>query len=179
MDEFSLEPYHRRSIRLKGYDYTSPGGYFITLVAYQRECLFGNIIDSKMEINAYGMVVSSFWRELTNHFVNIMLDSFIVMPNHIHGIIFIKYPNTGLVDNTRAGLRPAPTEKHSLSEIIRSFKSFSAKEINKSRGMNSVPVWQRNYYEHIIRNNKELNDIRQCIVANIINWDKDIENTLT
>jgi putative transposase len=175
MDELIFDPYHRRSIRLKGYDYSLPGGYFITIVCYQRESLFGNIINGRMEMNPHGQNVDLFWRALTYHFGNITLGSFVVMPNHFHGIIFIKDPNMDFVNHTRAGHRPAPTKSRSLSEIVRSFKSFSSNKINQLRNTQGLPVWQRNYYEHIIRDDEELNLIKEYIENNVVNWRRDKE----
>ena len=87
--KYDPKKHHRRSIRLKGYDYTSAGAYFVTIVTYQRECLFGEIVDGKMVLNDYGRVADEYWREIPEHFDNVELGAFIIMPNHIHGIIII------------------------------------------------------------------------------------------
>lgn len=115
-----------------------------------------------MLLNQYGEIIQSCWSTIPSHYPNVSLDSFIIMPNHVHGIIIIK-------DSVNvAGLKPAP-----LSEIIRAFKTFSARRINKTRTITGVLVWQRNYYEHIIRNEKELSAIREYIVNNVIAWESD------
>jgi putative transposase len=160
----------RKSIRLRGYDYSLPGGYFVTINAYRKDSLFGDIQQEKLILNNYGEIVKSFWEKTPDYYQNVHLDTFIVMPNHIHGIIFIKDLEIESKNHTRAGHRPAPTKSHSLPEIVRAFKSFSANKINQLRNTKGLPVWQRNYYEHIIRNDKELNDIRAYIKNNIVNW---------
>jgi putative transposase len=152
---------HRQSIRLNGYDYSTSGAYFITICTHEREYLFGDIINETMELNAFGDIARSHWQQLSQHHPNIIMDESIVMPNHLHGIIVLE----SLMDY-----------KKSISEIIRGFKTFSAKAINKERGLRGVPVWQRNYYDRIIRNELELDRVRQYIINNPRNWDADKNN---
>lgn len=183
---------NRRSIRLKGYDYSKSGSYFITICAHDRQCLFGDVVGAgsepapignkkifsefaKVQLNEFGEIILDTWFNLTNHNDNIKLDEFIIMPNHVHGIIMIMDNSKGICFN-RAGLEPAPTKQNGLSEIIRQFKTFSAKRINKLKGAQGKPVWQRNYYERIIRNEKELNIKRKYIINNPINWAGDDNN---
>jgi len=164
---FNPDIHHRRSIRLRNYDYSQPGAYFVTLSTYQRTFLFGEIKEQRMLLNQYGKTVQFCWADIPNHYSSVLLDSFVVMPNHVHGIIII---------TVGAGLKPAPTRKYPLSEIIRAFKTFLARQINKIRATLGVPVWQRNYYERIIRNEKELASIREYIENNVIEWESDSEN---
>lgn len=163
--------HHRRSICLKGYDYSQPGAYFITLVTQDRACLFGEIVDGEMRLNDLGAIVAWTWQDLPNHVRNVVLDAFIVMPNHVHGIIVLT-DDPGVVG---AGSEPAPTRCYALPEIIRQFKTFSARRINALRGTPGVPVWQRNYYEHIIRNEQSLHRIRLYIDRNPARWSLDRE----
>lgn len=159
--------YHnRRSIRLKGYDYSHPGAYFITICVKNRECIFGEIVDGSMVLNNVGEIVEKCWNDLPDHYMNIILDSHVIMPNHFHGIIVIDD-----VPLVWAGLKPAHTR--GLPEFVRALKTFSARRINKSRQTTGIPVWQRNYYEHIIRDEAELNGIRQYISDNPKNWESD------
>jgi len=167
----------RRSIRLKGYDYSKAGTYFITVCTQNYEHLLGEISDAEMLINAYGNIVQECWYDLPNHYPGLELDIFVVMPNHIHGIIVLA--------DERAGLKPAPTKfttksaiskPHGLPEIVRAFKTFSARCINRIRGTTGAPFWQRSYYEHIIRNENELNRIREYIFYNPSRWSLDREN---
>ncbi len=160
---FDPKIHHRRSIRLKGYDYSLPGAYFVTICTQNKICLFGNVNNEEMALNDFGRIVQMVWDELPVHYQFIKLDTFIIMPNHVHGII-------GLVG---AGLKPAPT---GLPEIVRGFKTFSARYINKTRNTPGISLWQRNYYEHIIRNPEELNRIREYIVNNPLKWHLDREN---
>jgi putative transposase len=168
--------YHRHSIRLKGYDYSLPGAYFVTVLSFHQKPVFGSIKSGLFKANINGNIVRECWHELFKHYCNINLDAFVVMPNHIHGIVFMEDTRVFPRHDVGAGLRPAPTKLHELSEIIRAFKSFSARRINEPRKTPGTPVWQRNYYEHIIRNDKELNDIREYINNNVTNWNKDKEN---
>lgn len=184
---FNPDIHHRRSIRLKEYDYSRIGAYFVTVCTWQRECLFGEICvpvgaGSKparecdqpgMVMNEFGELVDFTWHDLPGHNRNICLDAFMIMPNHIHGIVVIE--GQGGADGAgleRAGLEPAPT----LSEIVRQFKTFSSKRINKLRRNPGCPVWQRNYHERVIRDEKELSAIREYIENNPRKWDLDKNN---
>lgn len=179
--------HHRHTIRLRDYDYAEAGAYFITLVAHDRECLFGAIADAEMQLNDCGLIVTACWEAIPHHFPNVELDAFVVMPNHMHGIIVI----TDLVRATHASPPPnASTHLHStpvpdaprierhqprgpqsgsLAAIAGSFKSATAKRINHFRCAREAKVWQRNYYEHVIRDETALNRIRQYIVNNPAN----------
>ncbi len=171
---YDPEKHRRRSIRLKGYDYSQAGAYFVTVCTHNREYLFGNIINGEMILGAYGKIVEKVWYNLTGHYQNIKLDTFTVMPNHIHGIIVLID-----VDDVGAGFKPAPTDLtkyYPLSEIIRAFKTFSARHVNELRITPGIPVWQRNYHEHIVLNEKELNLIREYIMNNPLRWQYDREN---
>ncbi|WP_295619696.1 transposase [Chamaesiphon sp. GL140_3_metabinner_50] len=161
MMKYNPDRYHRQSIRLSRYDYSKSGAYFITICTYEREHIFGDIVDEIMVLNAFGDFARSHWQQLTQYHPNIIMDESIVMPNHLHGIIFLDE----LIENTK-----------SISEIIRGFKTFSAKAINKERGLRGVPVWQRNYYDRIIRDELELARVRQYIINNPQNWDTDKNN---
>ena len=167
-------PEHRHQLRrLRGYDYSRAGAYFITACTHGRANLFGKIVRHEMRLNIYGRMVQEVWNGLPGHYPHVALDAFVIMPNHIHGIVIL---------SVGAGLKPAPTPKpastprHGLPEIVRAFKTFSAQQINRLRHTPGIPVWQRNYYEHIIRNNAALNRIRQYVKANPAHWEKDREN---
>ena len=126
-----------------------------------------------MILSKYGYDVEYTWYDLPNHNIHIKLDQFIVMPNHIHGIIIINGSTVG------AGSEPAPTKKkHGLSEIIRQLQTFSARRINQNRNTVGKPVWQRNYYDHIIRNEESLHRIREYIIYNPLKWEFDKENPI-
>ena len=174
--QYSPDKHHRRSIRLRDYDYASAGAYFITSVAKNRENIFGEIVNGEMQLNDFGSIVQSCWDDLPRHYSHVTLDVFVVMPNHVHGIIVLDDANVG-ADPVGAGLRPASTKRrHPLPEIIRAFKSFSARRINELREKTGNSVWQRNYYEHIIRNEDALNRIRYYIETNPVRWELDREN---
>ena len=151
--------HHRRSIRLKGYNYSSAGAYFITICTYKKEWLFGNVINGEMVLNEYGQIVAQHWQKLPTHHPRLRLDEWVVMPNHLHGILI-------LTDNVNSLKR-----YHSISEIVRGFKTFSTRSINNIRCTPGSDLWQRNYYEHIIRNDSSLQNIRQYIIANPKAWE--------
>lgn len=158
--KYDSDKHHRRSIRLKGYDYAQSGAYFITLCTWQRPSSFGEIMNGEMQLNTYGEILQRHWDSLPKHHHHLELDEFIIMPNHVHGIIVL------IDDNTYK-------KRHGLPEILRGFKTFSARRINKIRRLSGVSVWQRGYYEHIIRNEKVLMAIREYIVKNPLSWEKD------
>jgi putative transposase len=172
------DPARRRSLRLKGYDYRQAGAYFVTICTQGRECLFGEVVDGQMQLNTLGEIVHRTWNDLPNHVAGMGLDEFVVMPNHVHGIIVMADESVVGAGSVGAGSEPAPTttKRHGLPEIIRQFKTFSARRINEHRGTAGVQVWQRNYYEHIIRDEASLNRIREYIVNNPPQWAQDREN---
>ncbi len=168
---YNPELHHRRSIRLKGYDYSIDGAYFITICTHNREQLFGNILDRSMALNELGHITQLHWQKLARHHANLILDRSVVMPNHLHGIM--------ILDSSILQERGyADEDSKSISEIIGSFKTFSAREINKIRKLKGVPVWQRNYYERIVRTEIELNYVREYIINNPLNWQTDINNKI-
>jgi putative transposase len=146
----------RRSIRLPGYDYSSAGAYFITICTHRREHLFGEILAGEMQENKSAHIVRSHWFQLPRYYANLTVDEFVIMPDHIHGILI---------------LQESPKTK-SIPEIIQGFKTFSARAINRLREQKGIPVWQRNYYEIIIRTESGLDPVRQYIINNPQNWDK-------
>ncbi len=185
--KFDPHIHQRRSIRLKGYDYTQPGAYFITLVTYGRECLFGEITGETMRLSPLGEIVQPAWLRLPSFF-SIRLDVYVVMPNHFHGIIWLGAERTGeasagsipVSGNTLAAdASPQPpkgTQPGSLGAILQNFKSTTTRRANQMDALLGTPLWQRNYYEHIIRNESELDRIRRYILHNPVTWAADQEN---
>ena len=180
---------NRRSRRLKGYDYSSPGVYFVTIVTHARECLFGDVINGGMQLNEFGEIVRSEWQRTEQIRQNVKLDNLIIMPNHLHGIIFIYEPlvgadgcppyNTDGTPLSASGTHscaPLRRKPKSLGSIIAGFKSAGTAKINQQRGTPGAPVWQRNYYDRIIRDDGELDRARQYILDNPIKWELDREN---
>ncbi len=158
----------RKSLRLKEYDYSLPGYYFVTICAKDRRCLLGKIIEGQMYLNGNGEIVKEVLNNLKKHNSNINLDYYSIMPNHLHLILIIE-------NSIRAGLESAPT-KQDLTEIVRQLKTFSSKRINIFHNTTGSSVWQRSFYEHIIRNDKELYEIRKYIEFNPLNWEDDEYN---
>jgi putative transposase len=170
-----LEKYHRHSIRLKDYDYSQAGAYFVTMRTRDGKCVFGNVVNGMIRVNKYGRMVEVEWRKTSKIRNNVKLDVFVVMPNHFHGIIIINNCSRGVLQYapTKAKLQ-SPSQ--TTGAIVRGFKSATTKQINISRNAPGIPIWQRNYYEHIIRNGNELNRIRKYILDNPLQWQLDREN---
>jgi REP element-mobilizing transposase RayT len=202
--ELYLEKHHRRSIRLKGYDYTQAGAYYFTICCYHRRCLLGEIKDGVTDLNLVGTTVKAVWESLPHHFPLIELDAFVVMPNHVHGIIVItdkahNYNHNGncrgeafvpRCNDTQPGFLstnaspfsgcnstslPRGTQSGSIGAIVQNFKSVATRRVNRITP-NSGTLWQRNYHEEIIRNEKAYENIRRYIQENALNWDGDEEN---
>ena len=214
--------WRRRSVRLKGYDYSQPGAYFVTIVAQGRECVFGEVVDGEMHVNAAGEMVTTTWRDLPTRFPAVRLGAFVVMPNHVHGVIVLTggdvrstgrgdpcdrpfhmhrqdgrgeheiRPYVGDGDRPRGaeheirpyvgdGDRPRGTLPGSLGRLVQAFKSVTTHEYTvgvKKQGWAPFPgrLWQRNYYEHIVRGEDDLRRIRQYIADNAQRWPLDAEN---
>jgi REP element-mobilizing transposase RayT len=223
--------HHRRSIRLKRYDYTQRGAYFVTICTHQRNCLFGEIVDGEIKLNTNGEIARGSWLSIPRHFKNVELDEFVIMPNHLHGIIIIdssevvgealanqdfsqlfsevvgealanqdfsqlfsEVAGEALANQdcskqqnlssqcfaptvyTGETVKINGTKPQSLAAITQNYKSVSTRQINRMNKAKGNVIWQRNYYEHIIRNEEALNNIREYIVNNSINWVKDQEN---
>jgi REP element-mobilizing transposase RayT len=226
--------FHRRSVRLKDYDYSLPGAYFVTLVTRSRDCIFGAIQGEGIALSRAGQIVELVWKLIPNYFL-VRLDEWIVMPNHFHGIIVIDGPDFGKGEaggkelhlpqsaplpsaspqqpnragtdrgggvgkgeadgnelhlpqsallspaspqrpNDMASNRPAGTVPGSLGAIIHTFKSMTTYKINALQKTPGGMIWQRNYYEHIIRSEEEWERIRLYIQVNPLRWEEDDEN---
>jgi REP element-mobilizing transposase RayT len=190
--------HHRRSIRLAGYDYSQEGNYFITVCTQNREFLFGQINNGRMVLNDAGRMVQKWWLKLSQKFPQIKLDKFIIMPNHIHGIIeIIEFVGANLVVGanlcvclgypcylgkyTDRGKHKGLPLRPSIPKIIQWFKTMSTNEYIRNVKQNNWPsfdrrLWQRNYYEHIIRDEPAYNNIADYIICNPINWENDRNN---
>lgn len=169
------DKHHRRSIRLPGYDYSQAGYYFVTICCHGRQCLFGDIIDGAMRLNEYGEIVIDEWLRSSQIRQEIQLDEFIVMPNHFHGIVVINPVGANgrsPLPQSNKPIMPLMKPK-SLSSLMAGFKSSVTKQINLIRNTPGTKIWQRNYYEHIIRNEKALDNIRQYIINNPLSWHND------
>ncbi len=174
---------NRLSIRLRGYDYSRAGAYFVTICIHDRTGLFGGIADGQMVLNDAGMMVQTVWNEIPPHYPGIAIDAFVIMPNHIHGIIVIvgagprACPDTGCGNGQPQGVAPTL----SLPDIVHRFKTMTTKRYADGvkrygwRRFNGK-LWQRNYYEHIIRDDGELDRIREYVVGNPARWESDREN---
>lgn len=162
--------YHRRSIRLKNYDYSKEGAYFLTICTKNKQCLFGDIKQDQMRLNYLGVIVFQCWQAIPEHFPHVALDTFVIMPNHLHGILWIiESPHQ---EDQYCEYRKAI--KGSIPSIVRAFKAVVTKEINQiCQQKGTSLIWQKNYYEQVIRNEKMLNNIREYIINNPVNWNQD------
>ena len=193
--KYDPEIYHRKSIRLRGYDYSQAGAYFVTICTKSKEYLFGDVVEGGMRLNEVGKMVQMIWDELPKYYQGVAINAFQIMPNHVHGIIILKHQNFSVGAGPRAcpknaaGPRAcsstgqpqgvAPTI--SLSDVVHRFKSLTTtryRQVVKNYGLPLFhgQFWQRNYYEHIIRNDVELNRIREYIQNNPFKWHLDREN---
>jgi len=156
------DTHHRRSIRLKKYDYSQEGPYFITVCTQNRESLFGKILEEKMYLNPAGHMIRQIWDSLPSRFPNIKLDEFVIMPNHIHGIIILNRSN----------------EPHSIAQICQAFKSITTNEYMQGVRHHfwrpfMKRLWQRNYWERVIRSEVELYFTREYVQDNPAKWASD------
>ena len=183
--------HNRQSIRLREYDYSQPGAYFITVCTQHKECNLGELINGEIQFTVRGMIASVFWLEISHHFSNVELDQFILMPNHIHGIIFIKDKNIAEINTmggetqpTMGGETPPLREgkkgknkgKNTLGQIVAYYKYRTTKIINQIDETPGQRIWQRNFYDRIIRTEKALHIMRQYIATNPQRWNKDLYN---
>ncbi|ARI81303.1 transposase [Microcystis sp. LEGE 00066] len=187
---FDPEKHHRRSIRLRNYDYSQPGAYFVTICTYQKQPWFGEIKNGQMYLNQLGKIVADEWLKTCKIRPNFQLDEWVIMPNHFHVIVII---NDYSGDDQSLGARDAPLDlgardapldlgardappqqkPNSLSSCIAGFKSAVTKRINLLRQNTDTPIWQRNYYESILRDEKYLAVVREYIINNPKNWPND------
>ncbi|MCK4693454.1 MAG: hypothetical protein KAT23_07475 [Anaerolineales bacterium] len=166
---------HRRSIRLQNYDYSQPGAYFVTICTYRRKCLFGYVEKGTMHLTNFGEIARQEWLRSEEIRSEIRLDLFVVMPNHLHCIVVITHSDGIVGAHGRAPLRRSP---RSLGSFIAGFKSVVTRRISQTRGTSGSPVWQRNYYEHVIRSEDELQQIREYILNNPARWFEDPDNPI-
>ncbi|NIT37361.1 MAG: hypothetical protein GTN49_12840 [candidate division Zixibacteria bacterium] len=174
----------RRSIRLTGYDYAAPGAYFVTICTHGRECTFGKVSPGgEVVLNSIGKIAFEGWRLSTSLREELDLDAFVVMPNHVHGIVAIKhdiYGNnvgaTGRSPSQQSDYPPRGPARRSLASFVVGYKGAVTRRINALRKTPGAPVWQRNYYERVLRNDDELNRARFYIQENPARWADDDYN---
>ena len=164
---------NRQSIRLRGYDYSQSGAYFVTICTQNKKCFFGNMVNDEMVLNDAGRMLESVWSELPERFPHVKLDEFVIMPNHFHGIVVFR--------RGEHKIRPYGTLPDTLGRIMQAFKSTTTNKYIAGVKQKQWPLfpgklWQRNYYEHVVRDENELNDIRKYIMDNPKKWDLDREN---
>src|SRR5215217_5958729 len=179
---YDSERHHRQSTRWRGYDYSQPGAYFVTICVEGRASLLGRVVDGRMELNDLGRVVWRVWEELPERFSTIMPDAFVVMPNHVHGVVILgaRDPATAAV-NEQDRACPVPTgDAHvaapTLGAVIGAFKSLTGIACNGLLGRSGQPFWQERFYDHVVRNDAALERVRAYIENNPARWETDAEN---
>lgn len=165
--------YRIESTRLKDWDYARSGCYYVTICTQGKKCDFGKIIEDKMNLNRIGKIAKQYWLEIPKHFPNTSLDEFVVIPNHIHGIIIINKNGNDYVETPKLGVSTKHWEPHSLAVIINQYKRICTINIHKQF---PLFAWQSRYYDRIVRNDEELNRIREYIIFNPLKWSLDQEN---
>ncbi|MBM3188247.1 MAG: transposase [Chloroflexi bacterium] len=189
---YDPDRHHRRSIRLRGYDYASAGAYFVTLCAQGKACLFGDVAGHEMVLNGAGEMVRRVWDELATRYPGVALDAFVLMPNHLHGIIVLQpavgaaprgrplrgCPGNGQARGPGQAQGPAPTPTLSLADVVHRLKSFTTALYLRGAREEAWPafegrLWQRNYWERVIRNERELRAIQEYIANNPAQWAED------
>ena len=184
---FDPRIHHRRSIRRPDYDYSADGGYFVTICAHNRSCLFGAVVNGRVMLSDAGRMIGSVWQDLPNHCPGIELDEFIVMPNHVHGVIHLRDPDGNArvtrSEPTRCGRDASPngTGDGTLGRIVQRFKSTTTTLYVDGVKRHGWPrfsghVWQRDYFDHAIRSDPSLDRIRDYIRTNPQRWGDDAEN---
>jgi putative transposase len=163
----------RQTIRLPNYDYVRPGMYFVTICTHEREPILGALNAGYVTPTDAGKLVEQTWHTLPSRFPNLRTDEFILMPNHVHAILFLESPQSS---QKPGGASPAPTKRSSLADVLCAFKSISTIGVNKIRMTPGQLLWQRNYFEHIIRSSQSLDQLRRYIAENPARWPADEDN---
>ena len=168
----------RINLRLRDYDYSQRGGYFVTVCVKNMECVLGKVVNEKMELSRTGEIASKYWMDISNHFNSVEIDEFVVMPNHVHGIIMINglvgagftpahaARNLGKLVENWATARVSPT----LSQVIGSYKSLTTNKVH-NENLHNGKLWQRSFYDRVIRSDEELNRVREYILNNPVKWE--------
>jgi len=190
-EKYDPNIHHRRSIRIPSYDYSQEGWYFVTICTQNRKYMFGEIVKNQMRLNNAGFMVKTWWQKVTNKFPSVQTDEYVVMPNHFHGIINIvgatlcgrpePYSANDKLRQTNNKLGQSHRIAPTLGDIVNWFKTMTTDQYIHSVKQNGWPsfpgrLWQRNYYEHIIRDEDKLNHFRRYIADNPANWQTDEEN---
>ena len=163
-------------MRLSGFDYRQDGVYFVTLCTVQNTNLFGTVVDGEMKLNNLGAVAHEEWRKIPEFRRNVVIDQFVIMPNHIHGLVIINSCRTGEscgYDSVQEVESARTLRAGSLGSIIGQFKLAVSRQARRRRLCRNKSIWQRNYYDHIVRSEKSLNDIRRYIIENPARWQDD------
>ena len=169
----------RKSPRLPGYDYRQEGAYFVTICTHQRLQIFGSVVNEAIQLSDIGKIAYDLWTTIPEHHTNIILDAYVVMPNHMHGIVFITDQPTIDMTHTSFAAHETRTQHNgmrsrTLGAVIGSYKSAVSRKINQVTGLVAPIVWQSSFHDHIIRNDESLNRIREYVYTNPMRWAEDM-----
>jgi len=175
------EIHHRRSIQLKGFDYSAPGAYFVTVCTQNRECVFGKILNAEMILNDAGRMIERWWEKLNDKFTGVETNAYVVMPNHFHGIVLIHNNNVGADTWVCPEPKPGAHTGAPLHTVIQWFKTMTTNNYIRGIKQRRWPpfekrLWHRNYYERVIRNDSEMHSVREYIAGDPARWLEDEEN---
>lgn len=171
-----IERKKRQSIRLPKYNYAQPGAYFVTIVTHHRKCFFGSLRNDEVFLSDIGRIVEGAWREIPTHFPHVTVDEYVIKPNHIHGIVNMLQADVGAP--YMAPLRSNHSQESAsptLGIIIGTFKAAVTRQVHKLDRFWGVKIWHRNYYEHVIRDERDYERIIDYMAVNPENWEKDPE----
>jgi len=159
----------RKGLRLKNYDYSQNGMYFVTICTHEKKCFFGKIVDNEMRLNVVGEIAQRYWLKIPKYYTGVKIHEFIIMPNHMHGIIEL----VDAVVTEQCSVTTMTSKNYGLlSKIVKSYKNVVTKEVNEIYSKNNFK-WQRSYYDHIIRKEESLQKIQEYITINPHEWKKD------
>lgn len=166
----------RRSTRLPGYDYSQAGAYFVTICTQDSICCLGEVIGGDFHASQVGELVIRSWEWLPSRYPYVELDAWALMPNHMHGVLVLCDEPLSSIRRGGSLAAPTPSGRKPLGQLMGAFKTVSTKEVNRVRRSHGAPLWQRGFYEHIIRSEKDLARIRDYIINNPAQWSPDREN---
>ena len=168
----------RRSLRLQGYDYAKAGAYFVTVVTQDRLCLFGEVVDGEARLNEAGWLVADTWRWLETRYPFVVLDEYVVMPNHMHGLLAILDEDGDAGDSRIAPAGEGGAGRKDLGSLIGAFKTVAVKRVNVAHGASGRRLWRRNFYDRVVRSEEDMDRIRAYIRDNPLRWELDADNPL-
>jgi putative transposase len=171
-------PLRRKALRLLTRDYSQAGSYFVTICTHEKKCVLGSVESSQVQLSRVGEIVRATWNALPERFSRVVLDELVIMPNHLHAILTLMVEGFAPPGSVNMNKMPAarPAAYFSLPDVIGAFKSISTIHVNRLMNSKGSPLWQRSYFEHVIRNGEDLKNAQRYILDNPLRWSLDEEN---